>query len=315
MRADTIFLKSNRLAVLFGCLFFASATFAQDNEQVKVKVKKIIDGDTTVTEETMSESEVEAFTKQFENDKGKNKQLMITVENLNKKEGHPQSMSFKAMIDSTMAHAFSFSDSSFDMKFDWNDSSMKNFAKNFKFDFDPKDLMADFNIDIDSSDDGRVVIINKKNQKRISVTDDEDSSDNENINSDNTKTRKKSIVIEDENGRPRKKVIVSTSVSVIDMDDEKHESSKARSKKIEKETDFSFYPNPNDGDFILELNTDEKKPAIVTITDINGKEIYNEKISGNGRINKSISLNDKKGTFIVTIKQDKKIISKKIIID
>ena len=115
MRADTIFLKSNRLAVLFGCLFFASATFAQDNEQVKVKVKKIIDGDTTVTEETMSESEVEAFTKQFENNKGKNKQLMITVENLNKKEGHPQSMNFKAMLDSTMAHAFAFSLSRLEM--------------------------------------------------------------------------------------------------------------------------------------------------------------------------------------------------------
>ena len=90
---------------------------------------------------------------------------------------------------------------------------------------------------------------------------------------------------------------------------------KSDKKKNKEESNFSFYPNPSDGNFVLDLDLNGKDDAQVRITDMNGKEVYNEKITGNGKVSKSIDLSGKKGTFIVTIKQGKKTTNKKIIIE
>lgn len=64
---------------------------------------------------------------------------------------------------------------------------------------------------------------------------------------------------------------------------------------IEEFTDnigLNVYPNPNTGIFTLELSTSSDVDGILYITSIDGKLIYNDKISGNGLITKSINISD-----------------------
>lgn len=294
---------------------------------VKVKIVRIVDGDTTIIEKTMEEASVHDFTKQFENVKGKNVQIMVTVEDANKdkknKNKSEQSMHFDFDMDSTtaksFAKAFVFSGDSL-KELNFNDSIFKNIPKNFNFnfDFDDEGAVNDFSFDINTDKNGKTVVIKNGKGKTIVIKGNED---NINISKSEstggkTKTKTKTIVINDEKGKGKKKVIVSTSVIVIDMNDDKDDDVyKSDKKKSKDETNFNFYPNPSDGNFVLELNLDEKENAQVKITDMNGKEVYNEKISGNGKTSKTIDLNGKKGTFIVTIKQGRKTTSKKIIIE
>ena len=297
------------------------------NETVKVKIVKIVDGDTTTIEKTMDEASVHDFTKQFENVKGKNVQVMVTVEDVNKnkrdKTKSAQSMNFNFNMDSVMAKSFAkafiFSGDSL-KELNFNDSMFKNLPKNFdfNFDFDDEGMMNDFNFDINTDKDGKTVIIKNGKGKTIVINGNEDNItiNKSEDNNGNSKTKTKTIIINDEKGKGKKKVIVSTSVIVRDIDDDKGDDVyKSDKKKSKEESNFNFYPNPSDGNFVLELNIDEKEPAQVKITDMNGKDIYNEKVSGNGKVSKTIDLSGKKGTFIVTIKQGKKTTSKKIIIE
>ena len=307
-------------------IFLSVIVFAQDksDDQVKVKIVKIVDGKTTTIEKTMSEASVKDFTKQFEDIKGKNVQVMITVEGNDKekrKEKHASSMNFNFNMDSSTAHAFSkvfsMTDSSMTKSFAWNDSMMKNLPKNFdfNFDFDDEGEMNNFDFNINTDEGGKNVIITNKNGKKIVINGDEDNvtvSSSES-NKAKTKTKTKTIVINGDKHRGNKKVIVSTSVQVIDMDDEGGDKTR---KSDKEESTVNFYPNPSDGNFTLDVDLNGKEDAMVRITDINGKEVYNEKITGSGKTSKSINLgSDKRGTFIVTIKQGKKTTSKKIIIE
>ncbi|MBI3500365.1 MAG: T9SS type A sorting domain-containing protein [Bacteroidetes bacterium] len=327
MKKFTTFLRNNTaviVSVLAVVLVTATGiTIAQNksNGPVKVKIVKIVDGDTITIEKTMDEASVKDFTKQFENINGKNVQVMITVEDVNKDEKNKsaQSMHFNFDMDSTtskaFAKAFVFSgDSLKELNFD--DSIFKSIPKNFKFDlnFDDKGIMNDFDFDINTDDNGKVIIKSGK-EKTIVINGDKDNTSISKSENNSGKSKSKTIVINDDKGK-KKKMIVTTSVVVMDMDDDKSDDVyKSNRKKSKDETEFSFYPNPSDGNFILELNLDEKEPAQIKITDMDGKEMYNEKLSGNGMVSKTINLNGKKGTFIVTIRQGKKITSKKIIIE
>ncbi len=74
------------------------------------------------------------------------------------------------------------------------------------------------------------------------------------------------------------------------------------------------YPNPNQG--LLKVNfAGAKIPTTVQVLDLNGKEVYSERIDNfDGTYNKEINLNDAKGTLILNIRQGEKIISEKIIV-
>ncbi len=326
------FFRKNLPLVMVLTVFFlsvAAIAVAQNkgNGPVKVKIVKIVDGDTTTIEKTMEEASVQDFTKQFQDVKGKNVQVMITIEDGDKdkkeKNKSAQSMHFNFNMDSAMARSFArafvFPDSSFSKNFTLNDSLLKNLPKDFdfKFDFDDEGVMNDFDFNIDTDKDGKTVIIKNGHGKKIIISGDDDNVTVNKSEKDNgtSKTKSKTIVIEDEKGKGKKKVIVSTSVVVMDMDDNDDDVYKSERKKSKEESNFSFYPNPSDGTFNLELELNEKDDALVKITDVNGKEVYKEKISGNGKVSKIIDLNGEKGTFIVVITQGKKITSKKIIIE
>jgi hypothetical protein len=336
---------SKRFSILilgFTLLFISISLFSiaqsKGSDQVKVKIVKIVDGKTTTIEKTMDEASVKDFTKQFEDVKGKNVQIMITIEGADQEKNSSSrsscqsscpksgkgkcasSMNFNFDMDSATAHSFSkmfmFNDSSAGTNFVWNDSMMKNLPKNFDFNFNFNDDgdVKDFDFDINTDKNGKTVIIKNNGGKTIVINGDGNTDGVTESESDNgnTRTKTKTIVIDDDKTKNKKKVIVSTSVMVIDMDDEKSEKRKSKGE----ENNFSFYPNPSDGNFTLDLDLNGKEDASVRITDLDGKEIYNEKISGAGKTSKSVNLGtDKKGTFIVTIKQGKKTTSKKIIIE
>lgn len=330
------------LALLFTIITIFSFAQKRTEAPVKVKIVKIVDGDTSVTEQSMEESKIEDFTQQFNNTKGKNVQVMVTVEGDEKgrngkknsnKNSSTSAMRFNFDMDSATAKAiskcFMFSDSALRKKFVWHDSLMKGLPKdfNFNFNFDHEEIMKGFDFDfkMDTKEDDKTVIIRKNGGNTIVINGDED---NISINSDSnseegkSKTQTKTIVINDDKTKTKKKVIVTTSVVVIDMDDDKGSERKLKEKEADN---FSFYPNPSDGNFTLDLDLNPvgnpsngvngKEAVAVRIVDMSGKEVYNEKISGNGSVSKSINLDGKKGTFIVTVKQGKRTSSKKIIIE
>lgn len=343
MKTLTTFFRNHLpLTIVLGTFFFSMGAIAlaqdSDHDPVKVKIVKIVDGDTTTIEKTMSETSVNDFTKQFQNIKGKNVQVMITVKDVNKdkmnsgdKNKSAQSMHFNFNMDSTMANsfakAFAFSDSTLAKSFTWNDSLFKNIPKNFdfNFDFDDKGEMQKFDFNIDTDKDGKTRIIKNGNGKTIVINGDESNVTISKSENGNIKTQSKSIVINDEKGKGKKKVIVSTSVIVMDMEDKEEGMSKAEKKarkekqpsgeSAKDESNFNFYPNPSDGNFNLELELKGNEPAQIKIYDLEGKEIYSEKMSGNGKVSKTIDLSGKKGTFIVTIKQGKRTTNKRIIIE
>lgn len=80
---------------------------------------------------------------------------------------------------------------------------------------------------------------------------------------------------------------------------------------IESDFQIKILPNPNNGKFSLDVNTD--KPFDIIVFNNFGQEIYkNEKITSNYY---PISLNNtKKGTYIIKIIIDNKIFTKKLII-
>src|ERR1051326_1540459 len=272
---------------------------SKGNETVKVKIVKIVDGDTTTIEKTMDKASVHDFTRQFENVKGKNVQVMVTVEDVNKdksgsgrdqspagkeKNRSAQSMSFNFNMDSTMAKAFAkafvFSGDSL-KELNFNDTLFKNLPKNFDFNFDFNDegIMNDFNFDINTDKDGKTVIIKNGKGKTIVINGDEDNVTINKSEEDNgrSKTKTKKIVINDEKRKGKKKGIVLHSVIVMDMDDKDDDVYRSGKTKPKEETNFSFYPNPSDGNFTLDLDLNGKEDAQVKITDMDGKEIYNEK--------------------------------------
>ncbi len=333
MKKITDFFRSHLPAAVALAVFTLTVTVvavAQNtgNETVKVRIVKVVDGDTTVIEKTMSETSVQDFTKQFQNIKGKNVQVMITVDSIDKdkkgKQRSAQSMNFNFDMDSSTARAiakcFVFSDTGTFKTFIWNDTVLKNLPKDFdfKFDFDEERAVNgfDFDIDIDTDKESKTVIMKSGNGKTIVINGGEDnvtitrSEEGE----EETRTQTKTLVINDDKSNKKKKVIVSTSVTVMDVE-EKGASGRSEKKRSKEEASVNFYPNPSDGNFTLEMELDSKEPARVVITDINGKEVYNEKITGNGKVTKTLNLDGKKGTFIVNIKQGNKNISKKIIIE
>jgi hypothetical protein len=66
--------------------------------------------------------------------------------------------------------------------------------------------------------------------------------------------------------------------------------------------EFSVYPNPNSGSFFIE-NLGNSNAATVSITDVQGKEVYTTSFNTNNRISVDMS-NLEKGMYMVTVKSE-----------
>lgn len=80
-------------------------------------------------------------------------------------------------------------------------------------------------------------------------------------------------------------------------------------------SNFSIYPNPNNGSFNIEFNSDSNNEIKVNVHDIRGREVYQKSYSNNGLFNESLELkNVQSGIYLVTVQDGAKKEVKKIVI-
>ena len=281
-----------------------------DGHKVKVKIIKIIDGDTTVTEKTIDESELPNINKEVKDVKGKDVKVMMYV-NSDEKEQKDGKEKKEEKITMNKTFTFDFDSLSKVCKIELNIDSLVN-AIDKGFDFT---MITDD--DKDKKNGEKKVIIKKSgsNSTSYSYSFDTDSLDADvKIMNDGTGEKSSTIIITTPGDKDGKKVIVRSSVIVIDDNDKPHEKKKMK-KEEESDNDLKFYPNPSDGKFTIEYDIKDKAPALISVTDMNGKILFKDEVKGGGRYTKQLDLgNSGKGTFILNLQQGKRSISKKIVI-
>lgn len=81
-------------------------------------------------------------------------------------------------------------------------------------------------------------------------------------------------------------------------------------------SDFAVYPNPNSGNFNIQLNSTSGKDITVGVFDIRGRKIFNNLYTNNGFFNQEISLQSvESGVYLVTVDDGVSKETKKIIVE
>ncbi len=115
-------------------------------------------------------------------------------------------------------------------------------------------------------------------------------------------------LIEEAKGDSKRRVMVTTMVMVEDVENEEGE------EALELDA-FELYPNPSEGQLRVKFDTGNDKEAIVTVRDLNGKEVYKNTVEGSTNYELTIDLgSEASGTYIVTVDQNDKRKSKKLIL-
>ena len=85
-------------------------------------------------------------------------------------------------------------------------------------------------------------------------------------------------------------------------------------EELNENIGLNVYPNPNTGIFTLELNTVNDLAGSISLTSIDGKLVFTDKVSGNGLITKSINIADlSNGIYYLKIETDNVIKTFKIL--
>ncbi len=80
-------------------------------------------------------------------------------------------------------------------------------------------------------------------------------------------------------------------------------------------SNFKLYPNPNQGDFILEFDSDSTQDIQISVFDLRGRKVLHQTFENTGKINQPIRLNTQSaGVYIVKIEDGIKNKTEKIII-
>ena len=78
---------------------------------------------------------------------------------------------------------------------------------------------------------------------------------------------------------------------------------------------FSLYPNPNNGNFTIQFNSNSGNEIKVNVHDIRGREIFNKSYDNNGFFNENLQLdNVQSGVYLVTVEDGSRKEVKKIVI-
>lgn len=78
---------------------------------------------------------------------------------------------------------------------------------------------------------------------------------------------------------------------------------------------FTLYPNPNNGSFNIQFNSNTGSEIKVNVHDIRGREIFNKSFDNNGLFNENLQLNNvQSGVYLVTVEDGTRKEVKKIVI-
>jgi hypothetical protein len=80
---------------------------------------------------------------------------------------------------------------------------------------------------------------------------------------------------------------------------------------IEAMSWFKLYPNPSSGNFMIEFADLESSTVELTINDMNGRQVYSNKLSGE---NISVSVDIPSGIYMVTVRAGDKLFKQKLLI-
>ena len=80
--------------------------------------------------------------------------------------------------------------------------------------------------------------------------------------------------------------------------------------------EFSIFPNPNEGEFTIKLNSSSNQDIQINIFDIRGRQIFNQSYTNTADFNQTVRLNSiQSGMYLVQVSDGEKETTKKIIIN
>lgn len=131
------------------------------------------------------------------------------------------------------------------------------------------------------------------------------------------------VNIEEENGESfinidiKRNASMNVTISDISKADASLQDVSFSLKNNLKPSDLNYYPNPSSGKFNLKFNLEQKGEVTVKVMDILGKEVYKETILDFGGMydNKLNLTGHEKGVYVLQILQNKKALSRKILIE
>lgn len=111
-------------------------------------------------------------------------------------------------------------------------------------------------------------------------------------------------------------VVVHKRVRIIKLDEEEKKALKTGKNNLKAEQ-FSLYPNPGNGLFRLRFTLEKDGNTQIRVTALGGKEVYSEQLTDfSGTCEKEIDLSrEPKGVYYLTVKQGKRSMTQKLVIE
>lgn len=79
---------------------------------------------------------------------------------------------------------------------------------------------------------------------------------------------------------------------------------------------FAIFPNPNNGEFTIKMNSNSGSDIQVDVFDIRGRRIFNNVYSNTGEFNETVNLNSvQSGMYLVTVNDGNNEVTKRIIVE
>lgn len=112
-------------------------------------------------------------------------------------------------------------------------------------------------------------------------------------------------------GTKGKRIIVKSSSS-----GDGNKNSEAMSKMTNRDIDLSVYPNPNNGEFFVDVNLKNSEEAVVRVIDSSGKEVYKKKLKGAEKYSLNVDLKKpSSGMYVIIVEQGEEIMKLKTIVE
>jgi hypothetical protein len=81
-------------------------------------------------------------------------------------------------------------------------------------------------------------------------------------------------------------------------------------------SNFVLYPNPNKGNFTVQFNSSSSNEIAISVHDMRGRTILNNKYSNTGLFSQNVQLDQvQSGVYLVTVQDGDKKVVKRIIIE